>query len=109
MGTDNQLNLFKQLAEDVAPYDPAVEEAYSPVDNSSDADMELYQITLSNKSPLIGEDANISSIRNSFGVLVVGLEKKDSNTFIRPTRAQVVEADDTLWVVGTKEAVKALK
>ena len=109
LGTDNQLNLFKQLAEDVAPYDPAVEEAYSPVDNSSDADMELYQITLSNKSPLIGEDANISSIRNSFGVLVVGLEKKDSNTFIRPTRAQVVEADDTLWVVGTKEAVKALK
>ena len=109
LGTDNQLHLFKQLEEELAPFEPDAEEAYSPVDNSADADMELYQITLSDHSPLIGEAANISSIRNSFGVLVVGLEKRDSNTFIRPTRAQVVEAEDTLWVVGTKEAVKALK
>jgi CPA2 family monovalent cation:H+ antiporter-2 len=97
LGTDKQILDFKEAAEErVQPREGAFTE------------MELFQITLGDASPMIGENANITNIREKFGVLLVGLEGEQNNTFIRTTSATIIQAGDTVWVVGEKEKVKEL-
>lgn len=98
LGTDSQIQEYKKLAEGV---EISELENYIP-------EMELFQITLGDTSKLLGVAANISDIRNNFDVLIVGLEKYNSNTFIRPTSAIKIESGDTIWVVGSKALVKSL-
>ncbi|MBR5184249.1 MAG: TrkA C-terminal domain-containing protein, partial [Bacteroidales bacterium] len=64
--------------------------------------------TLGESSPMVGENANITNIREKFGVLLVGLEGEESNTFIRTTSATIIQPGDTVWVVGEKNKVKEL-
>lgn len=97
LGTDRQIMEFKEAAE----------ETVQPREWSH-AEMELFQITLGDTSPMVGENANITHIREKFGVLLVGLEGEESNTFIRTTSATTIQAGDTVWVVGEKNKVKEL-
>lgn len=98
LGTDEQIRDFREVAEEHAVHDYP---GHSP-------EMELFQITLQDNSPLVGENANITNIRDKFGVLLVGLESPDNNTFIRTTSATIINAGDTIWVVGEKKIVKNL-
>ena len=97
LGTDKQIMDFKE----------ASEEKVKPREVVS-AEMELFQITLGEDSPMVGENGNITNIREKFGVLLVGLEGEESNTFIRTTSATMIQAGDTVWVVGEKQKVKEL-
>ena len=97
LGTDKQIMEFKEAAE----------ETVQPREWSH-AEMELFQITLGDTSPMVGENANITNIREKFGVLLVGLEGEENNTFIRTTSATIIQAGDTVWVVGEKNKVKRL-
>ena len=97
LGTDKQIMDFKEAAE----------EKRSAVEGNG-AELELFQITLGENSPIIGENANITHIREKFGVLLVGLEGQESNTFIRTTSATIIKPGDTIWVVGEKYKVKEL-
>lgn len=99
LGTDQQVQEMMQLAEDVQTKN-------IPEPN---ADVELFQLTLSENSVLVGHAAHLSDIRNNFGVLLVGVEKSHGNTYIRPSSAIILEAGDTVWAVGSKEKVKTLK
>ena len=98
LGTDKQIMDFKEAAEE--KIDPAM---------GTGADLELFQITLDEHSPLVGENGNITNIREKFGVLLVGLEGEESNTFIRTTSATIIKSGDTVWVVGEKHKVKDLR
>lgn len=98
LGTDKQVQDYRLLSEDT---EVTHQQAHSD-------DMELLQLTLGDHSSLIGNQANISYIRNKYGVLLVGVEKAQSNTYIRPTSAVTFELGDTIWVVGEKEKVKSL-
>ena len=98
LGTDKQILDFKEAAE----------EKIKPRTGTSE-EMELFQITLHESSPMIGENANITHIREKFGVLLVGLEGEESNTFIRTTSATIIQPGDTVWVVGEKNRIMALR
>ncbi len=98
LGTDKQVHDFALLSENGEL--TAEQKAYD--------DMELFQITLAPGSPLLGSRANLSDIRNGFGVLPVGIEKAGSNVYIRPSSAVIFEEGDTIWAVGTKEKVMTL-
>ena len=97
LGTDKQIMEFKE----------ASEERVTPREGTF-AEMELFQVTLGDTSPMVGENANITNIREKFGVLLVGLEGESSNTFIRTTSATIIQAGDTVWLVGEKQKVKDL-
>ncbi len=97
LGTDKQIMDFKEAAE----------ERVKPREGTN-TEMELFQITLGDTSPMVGENANITNIREKFGVLLVGLEGEQSNSFIRTTSAIIIQAGDTVWVVGEKQRVKEL-
>ena len=98
LGTDQQIIDFKEAAE----------EKRKPNEGPG-AELELFQITLAESSPLVGECANITHIREKFGVLLVGLEGEDNNTFIRTTSSTIIQCGDTVWVVGEKHKVKDLR
>ena len=70
--------------------------------------MRLFQITLGGKAPVVGHNANITAFRKEFGVLLVGVEKSDSDTFLRPNSTVTIEKGDTIWVVGNREKVDNL-
>lgn len=98
LGTDRQIMDFKEAAEEKLDQNMG-----------QGAELELFQITLDESSPLVGENGNITNIREKFGVLLVGLEGEESNTFIRTTSATIIKSGDTVWVVGEKHKVKNLR
>lgn len=98
LGTDEQIRIFREVAEE-----------RTDLREGTVSDMELFQITLNGDSPIVGENANITHIREKFGVLLVGLEETESNTFLRTTSSTVIQSGDTIWVVGEKEKVKHLR
>lgn len=99
LGTDKQVYDYRALARD---------RHAEEIDYSKLQEMELFQLTLVESSPMIGCNANISQMRERFGVLLVGVEKSKDNTFLRPTSALNIEDGDTIWVVGNKDKIKSL-
>lgn len=100
LGSDSQIKAFTLLAEDVR--------SEEPLSVGETIEMRLFQITLTEKSPIVGCPANITQVKERFGVLIIGVEKADSEDFLRPTSTVAIESGDTIWVVGNKERVAAL-
>lgn len=100
LGSDTQIKSFTLLAEND-------KELEYPADDSME--MRLFQISPQSHSPIVGHNANITQIREKFGVLIIGVEKAGSEDFLRPTSQVVIEPEDTIWVVGAKDKVLALK
>lgn len=100
LGSDAQIKSFSEIAEN--------EISEAEEENGADKiEMKLFQFTMDEKSPLLGQPANITSVREKFGVLIVGVEKSDASGFMRPTSSITIESGDTVWVVGSKKNVKA--
>ena len=100
LGSDEQIKSFSFITAN----DPALaqdEETHERIE------MKLFQFTLDETSPFVGQQANITSIREKFGVLIVGVEKSEDNSFLRPTSSITMEKGDTVWVVGSKKNVEA--
>ena len=100
LGSDGQLKAFMGLS-----YNKQGDFA---VPEDETIAMELFQITLENKSPLVGHNANITSIRDKFGVLIIGVEKANDNIFLRPNSSVTMESGDTVWLVGNKKRINAI-
>ncbi len=101
LGSDQQLGNFISLSRNT---DQDVE--LQPEEDA--IEMRLFQITLNQNSPVIGHNANITYFKDKFGVLIVGVEKRDSDEFLRPVSSVTIENGDTIWVVGNKEKVDKL-
>ncbi len=100
LGSDIQIKSFLMLAE----ADKSIQH-----DSDDSIEMKLFQISPQSHSPIIGQNANITNIRENFGVLIIGVEKDGSDDFLRPTSQVIIEPNDTIWVVGAKDKVLALK
>ncbi len=100
LGSDQQLKNFIDLSHNVNEDVPLAPE--------EKIEMQLFQITLEDGSKVIGHNANITNFRHEFGVLLVGVEKVDSEDFIRPTSSVIMEKGDTIWVVGNLKKVNNL-
>lgn len=98
LGTDKQVRDFMLLGNN----------GELTAEQKASEEMELFQLTLSETSPLIGGHSNLSDMRNKYGVLLVGIEKSSSNTYMRPSSAVILEAGDTLWMVGTRDQMRIL-
>lgn len=100
LGSDAYIKAFSALAED--------DNSEEPINEEDTIEMKLFQITLSKESPMIGYPANITQIKEKFGVLMVGVEKADSEDFLRPTSAVTIAEGDTVWIVGNKKRIATL-
>ncbi|MCI1721166.1 MAG: cation:proton antiporter [Bacteroidales bacterium] len=100
LGSDEQIKSFSTLSDN----EPSI---VQNEDNPDRIEMKLFQFTLGEKSQMVGQQANITSVREKFKVLIVGVEKKEGNDFLRPTSSIMLEEGDTVWVVGSKKNVEA--
>ena len=100
LGSDEQIKSFSFISSN----DRAI---LQDDEDRESIEMKLLQFTLDETSCFVGQPANITSIRDKFGVLIVGVEKSSDNGFLRPTSSITMEKGDTVWVVGSKKNVEA--
>lgn len=93
VGNDQQIMNFRNSAEAPSPM---------PMFMPSNADLDLYQVTISDSSPLCGEKAHVSELVNKYDFMLVGIQRGTSR-FVRARNDLVFASGDTLWVVGNKK------
>lgn len=100
IGNDDQLLSFKGYLE------TAEQATHSLL--GDDKDLELYQVTITKKSTLIGEKAHVSTLRDKYKFLLVGYQQSITNEFHRPNPTYMFAKGDTVWAVGRKEVINGL-
>lgn len=95
VGNDQQIMNFRNCAEAPSPV---------PMSTPSNIDLDLYQVTISDSSPLCGEKAHVSELVNKYDFMLVGIQRGTSR-FIRARQDLVFAPGDTLWVVGNKKSL----
>lgn len=102
IGNDDQLLSFKGCLETTEPVPIA------PTLLGDHKDLELYQVSLTKKSILLGEKTHVSSLRDKYNFLLVGYQQAANNEFHRPNPNYMLAKGDTVWAVGRKEVINGL-
>lgn len=98
IGTDDQIIQFVT----------SIEIPFSVQDSEAlEHELDLYHITLTENSPLIGHRSHISQLRDEFNFLLIGYEN-DLHGFKRPVSEYILSIGDTLWIVCEKKIAKKL-
>lgn len=96
LGEDRQIMRFKDLSGTVRGQE------------SDPEDIELFHITLSGTSGVVGSDANMTKFMEKYGLMLVAVEKQGTENLVKPKSSVIFEPGDTLWVAGDKAHVKSL-
>jgi CPA2 family monovalent cation:H+ antiporter-2 len=99
MGTDEGLERFRQLAEPNLPLN---------ADQQDLAHYSLFQLLVSPEHPLLGKSLFESKLRESYGVLLVGLERQGQR-ILSPEPDFRLEGGDLLWLVGDGKELQKLR
>ncbi|BAF59643.1 MAG: TrkA C-terminal domain-containing protein [Pelotomaculum sp.] len=73
-----------------------------------DINLNLEELSLSEKSPIVGKELRESRIREKFGVLVLAI-KRGEESIINPEPVEKLMAGDLLIVCGTAENLTSLE
>jgi voltage-gated potassium channel len=66
-------------------------------------DLQMEQLTIATESSVAGKDLIESQLRQRFNVIVIGIKKPDGKLLFNPQPQVVLEAGDTLILVGGKQ------
>ncbi|MFZ5426175.1 MAG: potassium channel family protein [Thermodesulfobacteriota bacterium] len=72
-------------------------------------DLQMEQLTLSPESPVAGKDLIGSQLRQRYNIIVIGIKKSDGKLLFNPQPQVVLEAGDTLILVGNKQSLAAMQ
>jgi len=72
-------------------------------------DLQMEQLTLSTESPVAGKDLIGSKLRQLYNIIVIGIKKPDGKLLFNPQPQLVLEAGDTLILVGNKQSLAAMQ
>lgn len=97
IGTDEQLEKFKELFEHPEPAAP---------ENSDNGEIGLHTFTIQKNSALRGLSLRKSGIRENAHALVVGIER-NGQRITNPESHLIFEDGDIVWVVGDKATLAA--
>lgn len=92
VGTDQQIECFRNCTESPTQ---------APIQATEQNELDLYHVTISEYSPLCGESAHVSELRNKYDILLVGFER-GIDGFTRPGKEIILTSGDTLWIVGSR-------
>ena len=98
LGKDEQIDQVRHLIEKSSQPTSFVE---------SIAGYELRHFAIDDDSPLLGRSIRQSAIREEFGALVVGIERR-GRRIMNPDSDMVIEIHDGLWIVGLSEKLDEL-
>lgn len=97
IGTDEQLEQFKPLIENVSPEAEMV---------SKQPDVSLKQLLVDVRFPYLGLSIRESGIREKTNGLIVGIER-NSERILNPDPATVFALGDIVWLAGETRLIKA--
>ncbi|OFZ03748.1 MAG: hypothetical protein A2070_13400 [Bdellovibrionales bacterium GWC1_52_8] len=98
LGTDEQLESVRAAIEKP----PGLANRFSATHQ-----YEQTPVRVTDGSPLIGKSIRESGIRETFGAMVVGLERAEAR-LINPNSDMKIQLGDTLWLVGEKDELGKL-
>jgi CPA2 family monovalent cation:H+ antiporter-2 len=99
MGSDEGLERFRVVAERNLPQDPAQDDL---------SQYALFQLLLQAEHPLLGQSLFESKLRERYGVLLVGLERKGER-ILSPDPEFRLQGGDLLWLVGDGKELQKLR
>lgn len=68
----------------------------------------MDELVVHEKSGLVGKNLIDSHLRQDYGVIIVGIKKKEGNMIFNPLPTETLDAGDVLVLLGRKEDVKRL-
>ncbi|MCB0711107.1 MAG: potassium channel protein [Ignavibacteriae bacterium] len=89
----------------LAMLQPAVHDFFNRVFNVEQADVDIGEIPVLTSSPLKGKTIAECDLRNSWGLIVIGIRKTDGTFNISPDARHPVEEGETLIVIGPPELI----
>lgn len=87
---------------------PAVTSFLELAVRGSDMDLQMEQLEVTERSDLIGKNLIDSKIRQRFNLIIIGITKADGKSVFNPGAQQVIDAGDTLILVGGKENLREM-
>jgi voltage-gated potassium channel len=72
-------------------------------------DLQMEQLTIATGSPVAGKDLIESQLRQRFNIIVIGIKKADGKLLFNPQPQAVLEAGDTLILVGGKQNLATMQ
>lgn len=97
IGTDEQLQRLL----------PVIEAHDEPENGDAHIKVKMFNIQLTDNSPLLGKTTATASLRNDYSALVVAIQRDDE--YIKPTGEVPFEVGDIVWLVGDSERLSQLK
>ena len=97
IGTDEQIQTLL----------PVVEAHDEHEHSESQVKVKMFNIQLTENSPLLGKTTATASLRNDYSALVVAIQRGEE--YIKPTGEVPFEVGDIVWLVGDAERLAQLK
>ena len=97
IGTDEQIQTLL----------PVVEAHDEHEHSESQVKVKMFNIQLTENSPLLGKTTATASLRNDYSSLVVAIQRGEE--YIKPTGEVPFEVGDIVWLVGDAERLAQLK
>jgi voltage-gated potassium channel len=88
---------------------PAVVDFVTLATSSDNMELNLEQVHLDDSSPLVGRTLLDAGLRQRYGVVVVGIRRRDGQMDFNPSPEASMRAGDDLVVLGRAESLKALE
>ncbi|CAF0694035.1 potassium channel family protein [Candidatus Methylacidithermus pantelleriae] len=87
---------------------PEVADFFEDVTRAGGRELVVEQLTVLDRSPLVGQTLREAQVRNRFNVTVLACRKADGDYFLHPRADTVLEANMQLVVLGTWEELQVL-
>ena len=88
---------------------PAVVDFVTLATSSDNMELSLEQVHLDDHSPLVGRTLLDAGLRQRYGVVVVGIRRRDGQMDFNPAPDSSMRAGDDLVVLGRAESLKELE
>ena len=92
LGTDKQMEIFQKRLEEKR-------QKYENREGNTSPEVQMKQIQIGPDSHLIGKTIKTSGIHETYGCLLIGIER-DNTSMQNPDLDLALEAGDILWLVG---------
>jgi voltage-gated potassium channel len=88
---------------------PAVVDFMHIATSSDNLELSMEEITIGADSPLVNKSLISAGLRQRFGVVVVGIQRKDGRVEFNPEPDAQLRAEDKLIVLGRSDSLKNLE
>lgn len=88
---------------------PVTSDFLDLVTHGGQVDFSLYELSVPERSPLIGKSISEANVRSRSGALILAVKKSDSSFDLQPNAHTLIEKNDTMIAIGTQDQFDKLE